>query len=247
MLMVAVRSCYEFILSTISNIGGSHISEKWLSLCGLVLEQCWSLWDAAEQTKRAKAIEEDSLYCYRTKTHIVSDDDEGVEEGAVRQMFPVYDCEFESGKEERGIETKEESEPGEVGDVVCQLSSEEMEEVSSLHQLLFTRRESSQQSSTFLSSKYSLAASLTDIISCIPGDTISERGDMTNVNVHMYNTCVQVCQLTTVYLVGMHKCARCYSPSTLNYHLGEGEFLQIYTYYSSYTWQLDQLPFMRTP
>lgn len=169
--MVAVRSCHKYISSTISNIGGSHISEKWLTLCGSVLEQCWSLWDTAEQTKRAKAAEEDSLYCYRTKTHIVSDDDEGVEEGAVRQIFPVYDCEFEGGKEERGMEMKEENEPGVSGDVVCQLTSEEMEEVSSLHQLLFTHRESSQQSSTFLSSKYSLAASLADIISHIPGDT----------------------------------------------------------------------------
>lgn len=191
--MVAVRACHKYISSAISNIGASHISEKWLTLCGCVLEQCWSLWDAAEQSKRAKAVEEDSLYCYRTKTHVVSDD-EGVDEGAVRQIFPVYDCEFESGQVEEGIEMKEESEPGR-DDVACQLTSEEMEEVSSLHQLLFAHRENSQQISTFLSSKYSLAASLADLIGHIPGDALCLRERCTC----MYDQC-NVCV--------MHMCSR---------------------------------------
>jgi midasin len=150
-----------------------HASKKWLSLCSSLLEQCWSVWNTSEQLLQAKRAEEDSLYRYRTHKHVIQEEE--VEEEVVRQMFPVYDSTFEEGEgdkfetgmggEAEGLREMEDTE------MVCPFTSKEMEEVCDLHLLLFAENTlgDSHRSSGVMSSKYSLAALLADIVSHIPG------------------------------------------------------------------------------
>ena len=190
MLLVGVRTCHAYLstattstattspTAACSSTDCTRVPVRWFSLCSSLLEQCWAVWSSAEQAARARAAEEDSLYRYRTKTHLITGDEEGEGEGVVRQMFPVYDCEFEERVEEEGGEGEEEGEmEGDVeGDIgpVCQFSSREMEEVSSLHLLLFatTRSHTCPDSCSVAgSSRYSLAATLATIAGPTPGET----------------------------------------------------------------------------
>lgn len=206
-LLVGVRSCHNYISSTIGTTASAstYVPKRWLSLCSSLLEQCWSLWDAADQTMRAKAVEEESLYCYKTKTHNIGGNEEGEEEESVRQVFPLYDCVFEEGGEgnkqiegetEDGERGKKEEEGNTSG--VCQFTCEEMEEVSCLHQLLFSQ--TTHFNSTLLTSKYSLAASLADIVCHIPGDTLRV------LHIVLSEICCKMCSgLSTDYsLFGGH-------------------------------------------
>ena len=178
MLLVAVQSCHSYISSNVPASTGpkiAHVSKKWLSLISSLLEHCWSFWNTAEQTMQTKKAEKESLYRYKTNKHTV-EEDEGIEEEVVRRMFPVYDSVFEEGgkdifekvmnDEGNGLKNEKEDEG-----MVCQFTYEEMEEVSGLHLLLFATNTlgGSHKRNSVLSSKYSLAAFLADIVNCIPG------------------------------------------------------------------------------
>ena len=223
MLLVGVRTCHAYLSTTTtttstattspcSSTDCARVPVRWFSLCSSLLEQCCLVWSSAEQAARARAAEEDSLYRYRTKTHVITGDEEGEGEGVVRQMFPVYDCEFEEGVEEEGGEGEEEGEM--EGDVesdigpVHQFSSREMEEVSSLHLLLFaTSRSPTRPDSCSVagSSRYSLAATLATIAGPTPGETTLAQRSTSSPSVSpLTHATTQVCLLTTVCLEAMH-------------------------------------------
>ena len=178
MLLIGVRSCRHFLSSYIFNAtsNGIHVPEKWYLLCSKLLKMSWSIWDVAEENKKAKIAEESSLYRYSTTTHNIIEEAVEPEEETVRLHFPLYDTVFE----EEIHENKPKMCEGEIGgdfdvEIMCQFTSSEMEEVASLHQLLFTSHAETKQShtSTLLISKYSLAASLVDIIKNVPGKFLS--------------------------------------------------------------------------
>ena len=177
--MLAVRCCKGYV-STIAALTGSksvQVSKRWLSLCSSLLEYCQSFWSTTEQLLQAKRAEEDSLYRYKAHKHVIGGDEEGgVEDKVVRQMFPVYDSLFEEREKdifEGGIGDGGGGLEEEVDDagIVCQFTCEEMKELSSLHFLLFVENTLSDphRNGTVLSQKYSLAALLADNVSCIPG------------------------------------------------------------------------------
>jgi midasin len=132
------------------------------------------LWESVEKAARAKAEEESSLYRYRTTEHKIDLDDTGEgDSGVVRELFPVYDDEFENSDEREDMNESGSAEEVSTCDTegLSQFSSAEMEEISDLHQLLFDAHQlrALHQSSDARRTNYSLAASLADIISQIPG------------------------------------------------------------------------------
>lgn len=128
---------------------------------------------------RTKSAEDNSLFKYKTRTHVISTEvEDEVKEGVVRQLFPVYDSEFEElsidsaveGAVNEDMKGRDEDDIQVEGEDVCQFTSEEMEEVSCLHQLLLTSNSStnSHQEHLFME-RYSLASSLAGFISQLPG------------------------------------------------------------------------------
>ena len=178
--MVGVRT-YLSYLSSINTYG--YIPKRWLTKCASLLELCWSQWVKALEAAQAKAIEEESLYRYRTKTHIITDG-EATDEGVLRELFPIYDSVFEDGLKEEGGDSEEFEEGSgiengvvdgrvqgveEESGVICGFSNEQLEEIASLHLLLFSK---GQYRSFVISADecgYSLAATLTDVIGPVPG------------------------------------------------------------------------------
>ena len=174
MLLIGVRVYFAYLSS---NVIPGCVPERWLAQCSSLLEVCWSLWVKAEAAARAKTMEEESLYRYRTKTHHIADDEVAEEEGVVRELFPVYDNEFEEGLEAEGsgepggtvgVEGRKEVEDDGVG-VLCQFSDEEMEGIAKLHMLVFTKDHSTLTKNLAQDCGYSLAAALASLIGPIPG------------------------------------------------------------------------------
>ena len=178
--MVGVRT-YHSYLSSIDTSG--CIPKRWLTKCSSLLELCWSQWAKAEEAARAKAIEEESLYRYKTKTHIITGD-EATEEGVVRELFPIYDSVFEDGLKEEGGDGEEFGEGSGMEDgaadgtvqgseegsgVICRFSNEQVEEIASLHLLLFSKGHYRSSGTSADECGYSLAATLTDVIGPVPG------------------------------------------------------------------------------
>ena len=174
MLLVGVQSCHKYISTTFTSNSCYRVPERWLILCASLLKCCWSLWDTSEKILRAKTEEESSLYRYKTHMHVISaEEDCEREECAVKQLFPLYDSEFEEYSEEARENEMEDVEKQEVNaDAQCQFTCKEMEEVSNLHQLVFTASlpNSSHQCCTVVKSKYAVSASLAGVVGHIPGN-----------------------------------------------------------------------------
>ena len=166
--------CYSYLTTTRL---ASHTPARWFQLCCSLLELCYSQWTKLEEMAREKAIEEESLYRYRTKTHNIPEEKEE-DERAMEELFPVYDSEFE---EEPGVEISEdildndateevkEDAEGISSSVLHQFSEKELEEIASLHIFLFARTQYCPVSSNREDKGYLLAASLADIIGPMPG------------------------------------------------------------------------------
>lgn len=165
--MIGVRSCHNYITTITNSI---TIPQKWNLLCSTLVDMCWSFWDTAEQSTKIRIAEESSLYRYRTTTHDIVDEEVEPEEGVVRQMFPLYDSEFDEVIYE-GMEHEMCNDDDKDMDIVCQFTTSEMEEISNLHQLFLASHLQANQHKKYsvLSSKYSLASALVDIIGIIPG------------------------------------------------------------------------------
>lgn len=174
MALIGVRVYFAYLTSHHTS---GCVSKRWLAQCSSLLELCWSLWAKAEEAARAKTLEEESLYRYRTKTHHIADEEAAEEEVVVRKLFPVYDNEFEEGldaegngdpKAREGMEGGKEAGDGEAG-VLCQFSDEEMEDIAKLHLLVFTKDCCHLTKISAQDCGYSLAAALSNLIGPIPG------------------------------------------------------------------------------
>ena len=119
--------------------------------------------------------EESSLYRYRTKTHNIGSLEEGeVDDEMVRQIFPVYDEQFERLSEEE-YSSKDETEMYSDADVqsICQFTFSEMREVFDIHQQVFRPQSQAQQHSfqhsEAMRTRYSFAADLAQYFDHLPG------------------------------------------------------------------------------
>jgi midasin len=175
MLLIGVKFSKCFISHYSKTTSCTTLSRRWYSLCSTLLKYCWLLWNRAEQANRAKMEEESSLYRYRTKTHDISLLGEGeVDDEVVRQIFPIYDEQFEelSGKEDSSKDDTQ-MEADEGVQEVSQFTHSEMREVFDLHQQLFTPQSRSQhhpyQLFDTMRARYSFAAALAHNFDHLPG------------------------------------------------------------------------------
>ena len=139
-----------------------------------LLDYCWSLWLAAEADQRARNLEEESLYKYRSKTHVIQESEDEVSERQLREMFPSYK---ELMDEEMSVEEMSESEDemeteGNAGgdsDSAISFNSEELYFIANLHLKLYHMDNIPLQMAASRDMSYKLGSSLTRLMEHIPG------------------------------------------------------------------------------
>ena len=143
-----------------------------------LLDHWWSLWSASEAENRARELEDQSRYRYRSKTHIIRESKEEVSESQLREMFPVYE-EWTEEEDEMSVE-KEEKEGGEEeGDdersseatrVGClKFSSEELQLVVNIHLKLQAINSENLLIKNSKDTSYEIGSNLTRLMERIPG------------------------------------------------------------------------------
>jgi hypothetical protein len=142
-----------------------------------VLEQCWSRWSLAAEESRQREREEQSLYKYRQKTHVIEEEEGEVSEAEVERFFPTYEFmeEGEDGEEKSCDQTTGSCDAEEVGKVrepVTEFSSDELQSIASLHLSLYnpgTSISAGRASALSAAMSYDLAGSIAKSIDVIPG------------------------------------------------------------------------------
>ena len=151
-----------------------------LSLMNELVHHCWQLWTRAEERAKRKSQEEDSLYRYKSKTHLITISETSEEEAQLEVMFPSYDQQFneddeieEDNREEKVMEGICETD-GEDQTIVFTVS--EMEQIVNSHFLLFNKVAAETSFSMpcsptlLVKSSYSLASRLVALAgSTLPG------------------------------------------------------------------------------
>ena len=146
-----------------------------------LLDHWWRLWSASEAELRAKEQEEQSLYKYRSKTHVIQESEDDISESQLREMFPVFeDWEDEDGvmamEEDGGVdEVEEEDGSGGKGKMAEEdinavtLTSDELQSVANLHQMLYNEDTLPAVVKSSQDMSYQLGNTLTKMMECIPG------------------------------------------------------------------------------
>ena len=115
-----------------------------LPVVGRLLELCWTRWSKAEEEGKLKELEEQNLYRYRQKSHVIDDGGEDMAlEEQLKGVFPDYSgymeedsCDLEGG----GVC----SEPSPSADSsTIGFSSDELQCIADLHLMLYHNREAS--------------------------------------------------------------------------------------------------------
>lgn len=149
-----------------------------LPVVGEVLEQCWTRWARAAEVSRQREKDEQSLYKYRQKTHVIEEEEGEVLEEELKRVFPVY--EFMEGEGERSCdlargsegEGKGHDEPKTDNSAPLEFSLEELQSIASLHMSLHHRGGSVSTGSRSIKSaklSYDLAGSMARSLDAIPG------------------------------------------------------------------------------
>ena len=116
-----------------------------LPATSIVFEVCWTQWSRAEEEARQKEMEDQSLYRYKAKTHVIDDDDNSVER-ELQRLFPEFHEFLEEGGEGQGTGEDHESmeeekrsnpESSGVANTAIKFSPEEIQAVVNLHLLLY--------------------------------------------------------------------------------------------------------------
>lgn len=147
-----------------------------------MLELCWTLWSTAEEHLRAKELEEQSLYRFKSKTHIIQDSEEEVCARQLKDMFPSYE-EFveEEDESSESVENMDEDDGGgrEEGSetyvvgagALVKFSAEDLQRVANLHLLMYREKVelSSSRAPNSKTMLYELSNYLTTSLGSIPG------------------------------------------------------------------------------
>jgi len=141
-----------------------------------MLSHWWGVWSVARAESRAREMEEQSLYKYRSKTHVIQESEEEVSESQLREMFPVYEEwteEEEMDVEEDGGGREEEGEAEGSPEAThggCEMfTSEEWQFVVDLHLKLHNGDAAQLQLKNFRDIAYEIGSSLTRLLERIPG------------------------------------------------------------------------------
>ena len=172
LILLAVSSLIEHVRFV------SWLRHSLLPVVERVLELCWTLWSVAEEHLRQKEIEEQSLYKFRTKTHVIQDSEEEVCERQLRDMFPSYEGSMEdelSGGAENMEEDKGRTEDGLDTDITgapLKFSEDEVRHVAHLHLLMYGEVDPSSRPLDSEKISYELSSCLTNSLGSIPGTYI---------------------------------------------------------------------------
>lgn len=145
-----------------------------------VLEVCWARWSVAVEESRRREIDQQSLYKYRQKTHVIEEGEGKVMEAELKGMFPVYEFMEEEGLEEKPCDAgsgscgvEEDGKPVDRAEVAAiAFSPEELQTISSLHLSLYHREGSVFMGTEGIQSSklsYELAGFLARSVDAIPG------------------------------------------------------------------------------
>ncbi len=177
LLTLAISSISQYMHSL---SGGVRASQ--LSVVHQFFELCWSLWRKGEEEAKARELEEQNLYRYRTKEHVVAEPESNVLDEQLKALFPSHaefmdedgscdpedaSCDLEkAGKEEGSSDVT-------GGAAVTRLSQEEVEGVASLHLYMYgascTEAVSGSAGSRARIVSYQLASSLANTLDHVPG------------------------------------------------------------------------------
>ena len=146
-----------------------------------LLDHWWSLWSASEAESRAKELEDQSLYRYRSKTHIIQESEEEVSESQLQEMFPVYK-EWTEEEDEMSVDKEEKEGDGqgeEEGDIegsseatrvgCLKFSSEELQLVVNIHLKLHAINSEDLLIKNSKDISYEMGSNLTRLMERIPG------------------------------------------------------------------------------
>lgn len=157
----------------------SEIRSSQLPVVCEVLQLCWTRWSKAEEQQRLREAEEQNLYRYRAKTHLIDEGEgEDVVEGQLKGVFPDYQDFLEEGEKEgvggeegEGLCEAEAEQSGSVDGEVLGFSAEEMQSIAQLHMSLFGSGagDSPKPSSTVKKASYILASDVAQLLGPIPG------------------------------------------------------------------------------
>lgn len=146
-----------------------------------VLELCWILWSGAEEHLRTKELEEQSLYKFRSKTHLIQESEGEVSERQLKEMFPSYEEPLEE-EMSGSMDTMEEDERGREGELetdvvrdsaIVKFSVEDLQHVASLHLLLYGEKvDWSVRTPDVRQLSYEISSYLTNSLQNIPGITV---------------------------------------------------------------------------
>lgn len=159
-----------------SSLGG--LRESQIPIVDKVLEHCWLRWSRAAEESRQREREEQSLYRYRQKTHVIEEEEQEVSEEELKRVFPVYDfMEEEEGSHDMGAGSCDLTSgscdtEGNGHEPVVGFTSEETQAIASLHMSLYNREWGISDESVIAQSaksSYDLAGSLANLIDTIPG------------------------------------------------------------------------------
>ena len=138
------------------------------------MEFCWTLWSRSKEEARTKELEDQNLYRYRSKTHLIAESESDALEKQFKNVFPSY-TEF---MDEEYIEEEVKEEVGGSDPVrdhaVVSFSAEEMMSIASLHLRLYSSEDTEELWRTASNKKpskisYELASQLTVTLGDIPG------------------------------------------------------------------------------
>ena len=180
LLLLAVA----LLLEHTQSLSGLHRSQ--LGVVSVVLTQCWVQWSRAEEESRRKEQEEQNLYRYRERTHVIEEGEGEVLEEELRRVFPVYSDLME---DEESCDTTGEScdvtggshdmADGEVpvtaagGSATVEFSAEELQCIANLHLCLYHKEGGVPMQAPPLAQSaklsYDMAGSLARSVDAIPG------------------------------------------------------------------------------
>lgn len=174
-----------------------------LPVVGRLLELCWTSWSKAEEEAKLKELEEQNLYRYRQKSHVIDDgDDDAALEEQLKGVFPDYSGYMEEEScdiEGEGVcsEPSPSTESSAIG-----FSSEELQSIAGLHLMLYHSQEAAtslggpSRVQTAARMSYDLAGHLAGSLGSIPGAYVCNN--CMNTSGHLLEVCTV---LTLIFLL----------------------------------------------
>lgn len=111
-----------------------------LDLVKNVLSLCQQLWFAADEKRREKEAQEESLYQFKPRTFQISEREEDIMiDRELQKLFPSFEAEFQSEEERTDLMENDDSDRmDQSSSSFSQFTDDEMQLITSLHLTTFT-------------------------------------------------------------------------------------------------------------